>query len=189
MPDEPKALTKNPLGPSGVAVAANVERLRKELGLTYAALSEMLDKIGRPIPPLGLRKIVGETRRVDSDDLVGLAMALGVSPTTLLMPGIESAAADDPVAITGSRGKELPAKVVWDWLAGRNRITRVRFSDFTSRSWPTWERQALWMGAVERQHNSVSQPRSPEEELLMRQLFEQARQELSGELLPEPGAM
>ena len=87
----PKKLTKNPLGPSGRAVAANIRRLLDEQNLKFVDLANRLKDLGRPIPPLGLRKIVGETRRVDADDLVALAVALGVSPVSLLMPKIDTA--------------------------------------------------------------------------------------------------
>ncbi|OBB42707.1 hypothetical protein [Mycobacterium sp. 852002-51961_SCH5331710] len=151
-----KALTKNPLGPSGEAVAANVERLLKEQNLTFAALSDRLAKIGRTIPPLGLRKIVRRTRRVDADDLIGLAVALGVSPVTLLMP--ETHDAGEMVGTTGA-DEELTAQQLWDWLRGSyplpgdDRLTLV----FRAAAWPGWrltdqvqqdrKTQAAWLKA------------------------------------------
>ena len=52
--------------PQGRATrTGNIERLRADQKWTFAALSEQLGILGRPIPPLGLRKIVAETRRVD----------------------------------------------------------------------------------------------------------------------------
>jgi len=136
-PETARALTKNPLGASGRAVAANVERLRTQQNLTFAALSERLEALGRPIPPLGLRKIVAETRRVDADDLVGLAAALGVTPISLLMP--HTANGRDEVAVTGI-DFPINASAVWLWLRGSNplpgddRIPLV----FQSAAWPDW---------------------------------------------------
>ena len=82
------------LGDTGAAVARNVSRLRKAIGLNYTDLSTRLANIGRDIPPLAVRRIEEGNRRVDVDDLVALAIALGVSPATLLMPAHE--AADSP---------------------------------------------------------------------------------------------
>lgn len=138
--DAPKALTKNPLGATGETVAANVERLRTEQNLTFAALSERLSRIGRPIPTLGLRKIVAETRRVDADDLAALAAALDVSPITLLMP--MTADADEEVSVTGKNG-QVPAQQVWDWLRAWETIDRKGRLEWFIRSWPVWDRDRL----------------------------------------------
>lgn len=139
-PDASKALTKNPLGATGEAVAANVERLRTEQNLTFAALSERLSRIGRPIPTLGLRKIVAETRRVDADDLAALAAALDVSPVTLLMP--ETSDADEQVSVTGKEGP-VPAGQVWDWLRAWETIDRKGRLEWFIRSWPVWDGDRL----------------------------------------------
>lgn len=77
---------KNPLGPTGEVVRANVKHLREAHGLTYKELSERLAKIERPIPTLGLSRIEAGNRRVDADDLVALAVVFNVSPLTLLLP-------------------------------------------------------------------------------------------------------
>lgn len=136
-PEPAKALTKNPLGPTGKAVSANVERLRRDQNLTFAALSERLEALKRPIPTLGLRKIVAGTRRVDADDLVGLAAALGVSPSTLLLPQTESG--HDEVAVTGVN-YQVPAMTLWLWLLaelpmkGDDRIPMA----FQIAARPTW---------------------------------------------------
>lgn len=66
-------LSAEPVPPSGGA-------------MQYQELAERLEKVGRPIPVLGLRRIESEERRVDADDLVALAIVLNVSPVRLLMP-------------------------------------------------------------------------------------------------------
>lgn len=101
---------KSDLGPTGIALTHNIRRLRGDL--SYAELSRRLDGIGRDIPPLGLRRIEAGTRRVDVDDLVALAAALGASPVTLLMP--KAADPDDVVEVTGREPDA--AEIVWDWL-------------------------------------------------------------------------
>ncbi|WP_153037975.1 helix-turn-helix domain-containing protein [Rhodococcus ruber] len=105
---------KNPLGPTGRTVAANVKRIRTKHGLAYTELAARLEEVGRPIPTLGLRKIESEERRVDADDLLALSIALGVNPNALLFPPTS-----DPthvVTITGAGMK--PAADVWRWGRG-----------------------------------------------------------------------
>ncbi|TDO15001.1 hypothetical protein EV580_3141 [Mycobacterium sp. BK086] len=138
--EAPKALTKNPLGATGDIVAANVDRLRNEQNLTFAALAERLIDIQRPIPTLGLRKIVAKTRRVDADDLVALAVALGVSVPTLMMP----AHVDEStrVSITGSTSP-VTARSAWYWLAGHDPLPSMMTPEwglqkFRAFAWPTF---------------------------------------------------
>jgi hypothetical protein len=106
-------------GPIGTAVAANIETLLESQNLSYAELSRRLDKLGRPIAPLGLTRIRDHKRRVDVDDLVALALALGVSPTTLLLPAsdgsTQAGAAGGKVPVT-DRGGEYPRRQIWSWL-------------------------------------------------------------------------
>lgn len=66
------------LGPLGEQVRGNVVRMRKGRHLTYAALSERTAAAGRPLAIIALRRIEAGLRRVDVDDLVTLAAALGV---------------------------------------------------------------------------------------------------------------
>ncbi|MBF6286919.1 helix-turn-helix domain-containing protein [Nocardia cyriacigeorgica] len=128
------ATKRNPLGPTGETVRANVARLRDELRLTYPELSRRLEDLGRPIPVLGLSRIEKGERRVDADDLVALALALGVSPITLLMPATEGE--DDPVEATGTK---MGAFSFWEYL-GANDIpgTDEEKYLFVSRSRPKW---------------------------------------------------
>ena len=80
-----KGEPKNPLGSTGLAVAANVKRLRESQNLTYAELSRrLLDDAKRHIPTLGLRHIEAQKRRVDADDLAALSSVLGVGMLELL---------------------------------------------------------------------------------------------------------
>jgi transcriptional regulator with XRE-family HTH domain len=113
------------LGPIGVAVATNIERLRESQNLSYAELSRRLDALGRPIAPLGLTRIRERERRVDVDDLVALALALGVSPTTLLLPysdaSAEAGAADGKARVTDG-GEQYPLSQVWRWFVAESPI-------------------------------------------------------------------
>lgn len=148
-PTPPKALTKNPLGPTGRAVAANIEHLRDTQNLTFVALSEQLGVLGRSIPPLGLRKIVAETRRVDADDLVAIAVALNVSPASLLMPNLATVAEDDLVPVTGWH-VPVPAQHIWRWLTASKPFVGGMLGSFIDRALPAWERDKWRIQAHER---------------------------------------
>lgn len=106
---------KNPLGPIGEQVRANVERVRDARGMTKKELSEKVGGLGRPIPPLGISRVEAGTRRVDADDLVALALALNVSPLALLLPPEWS---DEPVQLTPE--VSLRARTAWLWGEGRS---------------------------------------------------------------------
>ena len=77
---------KKELGPTGVRVADAVRRFRRGGGVTTAELSRRLTALGQPIPDTSITKTEQGTRRVDVDDLPALALALGVTPNTLLLP-------------------------------------------------------------------------------------------------------
>ncbi|WP_337456600.1 helix-turn-helix domain-containing protein [Prescottella sp. D32] len=110
---------KNPLGPMGEAASMNVARWRTERGLSIAELSRRLTAIGRPIPPLGLSRIEKGDRRIDVDDLVALAIALEVSPNTLLMQGGTDGDREvHPTATITSTAREL-----WFFLDGMRSLT------------------------------------------------------------------
>ena len=106
--------TKKEIGPTGEALTAAVAHRRERMGLTYAELSRLLVRNGRDLAPLALRRIEAGTRRVDVDDLVALAAALGCSPITLLVP--PGVAADDVVELTGVRDLAVTAERAWAWL-------------------------------------------------------------------------
>ncbi|MDI3210489.1 helix-turn-helix transcriptional regulator [Arthrobacter sp. AL12] len=102
---------KNPLGPTGEYVRENVARLRGRM--QYKELSEQLGELGRPIPPLGLRRIEAGERRVDADDLMALAVALGVPPNSLLLPHVDPGEAPPATAVG-----EVDFQELWHWADG-----------------------------------------------------------------------
>lgn len=112
MPDQDRH-RKNPLGPTGKQTAANIVRLRRELGLTLQQLSDRLAERGRSIAPLGLRRIESQDRRIDADDLVALAVVLGVNPSALLLPPTVEGDAE----VTGAGA--VAATDAWRWADGR----------------------------------------------------------------------
>ncbi|MGW5386739.1 helix-turn-helix domain-containing protein [Nocardia sp. NPDC003963] len=95
-------IKKNPLGATGNTVRVNIARYRNRMNLGYADLARSLEALGRPIPVLGLSRIERGERRVDVDDLMALAVALGVSPTSLLLP--DAADSGDSVTATCIEG-------------------------------------------------------------------------------------
>lgn len=74
------------IGETGKTVAANIERLRLEQGLSVRVLCVRLGDLGRPIWPSMVHVICQGERHVDVDDLVAFARVLGVRPAALLEP-------------------------------------------------------------------------------------------------------
>ena len=101
---------KNPQGPTGETVRHNVKRLREEQHLSYAEVSRRLDEVERPIATLGLSRIEAGERRVDADDLMALAVVLGVTPATLLLPDH-----DDDVEEEATATGPATAAALWAW--------------------------------------------------------------------------
>lgn len=102
------------LGPTGQRVAANVVALRERRRITKAELGRRLKALGRPMSLDVLTKLEKGTRRVDSDDLVALALVLDVSPLRLLLP--DSAEEDQYEPLTDAF--DVSRKSAWKWGRG-----------------------------------------------------------------------
>jgi transcriptional regulator with XRE-family HTH domain len=98
-------------------VAANVKSLRARRGLTVRDLSRRLGEIGSPMLPSTVSKLENGGRQVDADDLVALALVLGVSPNRLLLPGVIR---DD--AVTLAPKVVTSESAAWWWATGEERI-------------------------------------------------------------------
>lgn len=131
-------------GETARTVAANISRIRAVRGMTYTRLSDQLGVLGLSISPVGVRRIEDCQRRVTVDDLVIIAMALLVSPATLLMPARNDdgseVEAKDLVPISGWT-KRITASVVWEWLKADRPLVHGTFASFAQNAWPAWERQ------------------------------------------------
>lgn len=104
-------------GPTSDRVAVALRRTRQERGLTYAELSRRLAALGHPILDTGLMKIEKGQRRVDVDDLMALAIALGCTPNQLLLPEVHYARPDTAAALTPG-GDKVRAIDAWAWASG-----------------------------------------------------------------------
>lgn len=130
---------KTELGPTARVLAEVVRRRREQLGLTYAQLSRRLIRNGRDIPTLGLRRIESCQRQVNVDDLVALAVALEISPATLLMdPRVTP---NDSVALTGYPDG-VAAERAWQWLTASYPLAGAVMT-FYSSALPSWERRDM----------------------------------------------
>jgi transcriptional regulator with XRE-family HTH domain len=112
---EDNSAARNPIGPVGQHVIENVRQLREARRLSYTDLSAKLGDLGRPIPTLGLSRMERGARRVDADDLVAIAMALGVNPSALLLP--RAGSADDEIDLAPNA--RYASADAWGWADGR----------------------------------------------------------------------
>jgi 8-oxo-dGTP pyrophosphatase MutT (NUDIX family)/transcriptional regulator with XRE-family HTH domain len=127
-PDDTTARGPIPLGPVGGYLIENLKELRARRRLNYKDLSERLEKLGRPIPTLGLSRIEKGNRRVDADDLVALAVALGCTPNALLLPPVTPPL--DPYrvaayALTPEPPQAISASALWSWATGEQPLDAV----------------------------------------------------------------
>jgi transcriptional regulator with XRE-family HTH domain len=120
-------------------VSANVKRLRTEQNLGLRGLSNKLGEVGRPLGHSAVDQIEKGTRRVDVDDLVALAAALGVSPITLLMP--EMPGADKPAETVPAPGVDggVSAGLWWKWLRADAALPGYAQRRFFAESRPEWD--------------------------------------------------
>jgi len=132
---------RNPIGAPTRIVGANVKRIRGDIGFTQADLSRSLAQNGHPIPVSSIGRIETGDRRVEVDDLVALALALGVSPLALLLP--HTRGPEDVVEFSGW-GPDL-ARDVWGFSLGIAEIADVSDEEpgVMARSFPLWVEERL----------------------------------------------
>jgi hypothetical protein len=142
--EKPAKSTGRPLGPTGETVRVNIKRIRENQRIAVTELSAKMRDLGRPIPTLGIHRIEDGQRRVDVDDLVALAMALSVSPATLLMPDVDTA--QDKVVFTG-HPDPVSAGRAWMWFEAATPINLQdepeKLAAFIANSWPNWRARAF----------------------------------------------
>lgn len=111
------------LGPTSIAFADNLAKIRSDKRITYKELSERLSKLNVSIPPLGLRRIEGYARRVNVDDAMALAVALEVSPSKLLL-------GEEPP--TGVSDDVIYSEVI-AWYRGETKLDPVSLQTYWAR--------------------------------------------------------
>jgi transcriptional regulator with XRE-family HTH domain len=115
MENKPRARRRaNEVGPSGQRAARNLEQLREERRLNQDELAARAGRVGRPMTRQIVSKTEAADRRIDVDDLVALAIALGTTPNRLLLPG--SAGEGELVALTPE--VQVSALDAWKWATG-----------------------------------------------------------------------
>jgi transcriptional regulator with XRE-family HTH domain len=103
------------IGPVGERVAANLAALRASCGLHQAQLAKRMTDIGRPMSGAVVSKTEKLDRRIDVDDLVAFAVALGTTPNRLLL----AALADQPDEIDlAPKSARVPTRTAWEWATG-----------------------------------------------------------------------
>ncbi|MFE4229428.1 helix-turn-helix domain-containing protein [Arthrobacter sp. NPDC056886] len=103
-------------GATGRQVRENIKRIREARDMSWAQMSRFLERAGRPIAALGLRRIEDGSRRADVDDLMAIAIVLDVTPNDLLLPPAGSGAGD----VTGMVSRD--ADLIWAWAGGRAQL-------------------------------------------------------------------
>ena len=134
------------IGPTSRAVAENVRKFREDAGWNFTEPSERLTaEANWSINAVGIRRIEQGERRVTPDDLAALAVALGVSPVSLLMPNLRTSGTTDVVEFTGLHSP-IRAEVGWLWLTAQDLPTpdtrpapsAAQFLAFLERACPPW---------------------------------------------------
>jgi len=137
-------------------VRKNIRKIRDDIRhMAVTELSAKMSELGRSIPPLGIHRIESGERRVDVDDLMAFAVALKVSPVSLLMPA--SSEADGGVEVTGRDGS-YSAEQIWEWLCattlGYFPVEYESPAAFFRGAWPQWkqEREREWLDSIDDVH-------------------------------------
>src|SRR6478752_7585543 len=123
---------------SGETVRRRLREVRESQGLTLARVQQRLRDLGREYMTSTLSQIENGGRRVDVDDLVALAAALGVAPVTLLMPTTHEA---DEFVTTTASVDPVPAYRLWWWLRTEHPLvdnSPMANVEFQYRSKPPW---------------------------------------------------
>ncbi len=123
------------VGPTGKRVGENLRAFRDAGGFTTSVVAAAVTALGVPMTASTVTKIEVAGRRVNVDELVALALALNISPVTLLMPrqapdADPSDPQSDQVGITDQ--VSVPWETAWRWMHGE--------WPFTHGKWPSVEK-------------------------------------------------
>lgn len=143
------------LGPTGKRVAERVHHYRERNNLTFAELARRLGDAGHPIPPLGLRRIESEERKVTVDDLTALAVVLEVSVVDLLvLPPLADDGPESTENYDQATGvQSLPAYFIREWIqSGARRYLHPGWD------WESEELHRITRNIVERSEGKSPRP-------------------------------
>ncbi|QII04347.1 helix-turn-helix transcriptional regulator [Rhodococcoides fascians A25f] len=127
------------IGATGETVRKNIARVRNDRGMTLRALSDTMSELGHPLSNSSISQIENGSRRVDVDDLMALAIALDVSPNTLLI----EPAYDGDLEVNASGAERVSVRSLWFFLDGM-RSLRTSNLDFAVASQPPFLRPATY---------------------------------------------
>lgn len=151
-------------------VGRAVEKRRKALGLTAAALANRTEELGYPIHRVAISKIEGNKRagKLDVAELLALAQALEIPPTLLLFPGYPD---DDVQGLPGRETKSVAA--AW-WVAGTRTATGTPGTDLVrlveQRADVMWELNKLDRLLLEQIVEQSKEPQDEAEKALTRRI-------------------
>lgn len=101
-------------GATGDRAARNLAAVRESRHMSQGELAGRLTELGRPMSASVVSKTEKQDRRMDVDDLVAFAVALGVTPNRLLLPA--SIRDDEPVELLPE--VRVSAMDAWKWATG-----------------------------------------------------------------------
>jgi transcriptional regulator with XRE-family HTH domain len=101
-------------GPTAERAADNLAEIRTARRMGQTELAERVNQLGRPMSASVVSKTEKLDRRLDVDDLVAFAVALGMTPNRLLLPG--DVRDDEPVELLP--GVRVSAMDAWKWATG-----------------------------------------------------------------------
>jgi transcriptional regulator with XRE-family HTH domain len=102
------------IGPAGERAAANLAEIRKARHMEQAEVADRMNELGRPMSAPVVSKTEKLDRRIDVDDLVAFAVALGVTPNRLLLPG--NVRDDELIELLPE--VRVSAMDAWKWATG-----------------------------------------------------------------------
>lgn len=116
--------------------AENLAALRAKRGLTVRQLSEATEKLGYRIAPSSITKLEHGAGTADPDQIIVLALALGVTPNRLLLT--ERARPDIDFIVHLTPKVHCSERVLWRWGQGKEPMFPMRedHDDFRYHSLP-----------------------------------------------------
>ena len=113
------------VGATGKRAAVNLAGLRERRRMSQAELAGRVTELGRPMSASVVSKTEKQDRRIDVDDLMAFAVALGVNPNALLFD--RTASRSDLIDLAPELRQR--AWAVWEWAEGRSPLPEADIGD------------------------------------------------------------